>query len=359
MKKKSVYHVIGLMSGTSLDGLDLAFCEFKKDGESWSFELLDAKTISYPSETLDLLSKSTVLSGLDLTKLDILLGEWYGKQVNVFKGKRDVDFIASHGHTVFHQPEKALTLQIGNGHQIYAVTGIPVICDFRRMDVVLGGQGAPLVPVGDKYLFSRMDFCLNLGGIANVSFDDNSGVRRAFDIVPCNMLLNYLANKKGQLYDTDGELAASGKLIPSLFNNWNNLEYYQQGYPKSLGYEWVNKYYLADLNENNYKLEDLIHTSVRHIVQQITTSITQNRSGSNCSLLITGGGAKNSYLINCLKSSLDGKVDIIIPEEDIIDYKEAIVFAFLGVLKINNLTNCLSSVTGAKQNSSSGIQIGF
>ncbi|HNP17939.1 MAG TPA: anhydro-N-acetylmuramic acid kinase [Fulvivirga sp.] len=359
MKKKSVYHVIGLMSGTSLDGLDLAYCKFKKGGESWTFELLDAKTISYPSETIDLLSRSTVLSGLDLSNLDVLLGKWYSKQVNAFKGERVVDFIASHGHTVFHQPENGLTLQIGNGHQIYAETGIPIICDFRSMDVALGGQGAPLVPVGDKYLFSNMDFCLNLGGIANVSFDDTLGVRRAFDIAPCNMLLNYLANKNGQLYDTDGKLAASGQPIPSLLDKWNSLGYYQLGYPKSLGYEWVHKHYFDGLNVSNYKLEDLIHTSVRHIAQQIAASIIQNKLDSNTSLLVTGGGAKNSYLMSCLKTSLNGEVGIIIPEDDIIDYKEAIVFAFLGVLKINNLPNCLASVTGAKQNSSSGVQIGF
>jgi anhydro-N-acetylmuramic acid kinase len=359
MKNKFVFRVIGLMSGTSLDGLDLVLCQFTQKNEQWVFDLIDSTTKEYSSEMLDILSKSTTLSGLELFDLDVKLGKWYGEQIAAFADARQVDFVASHGHTVFHQPEKQLTLQVGNGHQIYAVTDIPVIYDFRSLDVALGGQGAPLVPVGDKYLFGDMDFCLNLGGIANISFDDKMGIRRAFDIAPCNMILNHLANKNGHAFDKNGELASLGQNIDSLLNKWNDLEYYKQTYPKSLGYEWVEKNFYSDLNNSDYSLNDLAHSAADHIVQQIADIIIKNTNTSNSRLLVTGGGTKNTYLVDCLRSRLNGIVDLTIPDEKIIDFKEAIVFAFLGVLKVNKLPNCLSSVTGASRDSSSGLMIGF
>ncbi|MEQ8575485.1 MAG: anhydro-N-acetylmuramic acid kinase [Fulvivirga sp.] len=357
MKKNDRYSVIGLMSGTSLDGLDIAYCHFWKETDSWWFEIERAITVPYTEQLQGLLKESTLLSGEKLAKLDIEIGQWYGKVVNDFKGNASVDFIASHGHTIFHQPEHKLTLQIGNGHILSAESGLPVIYDFRSMDVVLGGQGAPLVPIGDKLLFQHYDACLNLGGIANISFDVNNK-RIAFDISPCNMPLNYLMNTVGKSFDDKGELAKSGNVIDDLLLEWNSLPYYHATYPKSLGYEWVDHNILKKLNADNYPPQDLLCTSVEHISIQIA-NVINSIPGQAVQILVTGGGAKNSYLIERINGHLDSGKILNVPDDKILDYKKALIFAFLGVLKVRNEVNCLSSVTGAARDSSAGTMVGF
>ena len=339
---KQIYRVLGIMSGTSLDGVDLAFCEFTFD-DKWSFSLLGGETIPYPREWYDSLAGAHRLSGEELIQLHTSYGSYLGKLSAEFCGRNKFspEFISSHGHTVFHQPHRGFTLQIGEGNSLAAASGANVVSNFRMMDVALGGQGAPLVPIGDKLLFAEADYCLNLGGIANISFDRN-GKRIAFDICPANMVLNFLAAKAGKKYDEGGQMAASGKLIPEILSALNSLPYYTKAYPKSLGREDVERDILPLVNLESFKLHDLLHTFCFHIAQQVSHVLSNKSKGT---LLVSGGGALNKFLIDCLQKEC--QANIIVPSKSIINFKEAIIFGFLGVLRMRNEVNCLSSVTGA------------
>lgn len=354
MKK---YDVVGLMSGTSLDGLDIAFVRFFYD-ETWSFEVIECQSIDYEKELFNRLRQANELSALDLKKLDIHYGKWIGRQVKYFIDSKQFvpELIVSHGHTVFHQPEISLTHQIGDGYQIMFTSGIKTICDLRSLDVVLGGQGAPLVPIGDKLLFGEYDFCLNLGGFSNISFDQ-AGKRIAYDICPVNTVLNKLAATFNLEYDHGGEIAKSGNTNFDLLEKLNSLDYYFQKSPKSLGIEWVHKHIFPILDVDS--TENQLNTFNHHIAQQISLAIENSNIDSSKSpipkMLITGGGTKNKFLINLIKAQTKGKTEIIIPDNQIIDFKEAIIFAFLGLLRSLGQTNSLKSVSGAKANSSGGL----
>lgn len=336
------------MSGTSLDGLDIAFCTFRYD-QKWNFQIEKAETIPYTSNWKQRLQNAPDLSGLQLQVLHNEYGQYIGKQVHNFVKKHNIkaDLIASHGHTVFHQPENKLTLQIGNGAEIASETGITTISNFRSMDVALGGQGAPLVPIGDELLFSDYDACINIGGFANISFKENNK-RVAYDISPANIILNHLSNKLGSDYDQNGELGKQGNLNETLLKQFNNLNYYTLPYPKSLGKEWLDHTFLPVLEKSNISIHDQLTTAYYHIATQIANSLKKEHS----KILITGGGAYNQYLIELIRKQT--KSDIILPASIIIDFKEALLFAFLGLLRFENKVNCLSSVTGAKQNCSGG-----
>ena len=265
-----------------------------------------------------------------------------------------MDFVSSHGHTVFHQPEKRLTYQIGSGQELANLCGFRVVADFRSLDVSLGGQGAPLVPIGDQLLFPQYDFCLNLGGIANASFQVD-GQRVAYDISPANMLLNHLSVQIGQAYDKAGEVAKSGKLNKRLLEQLNALAYYQQPYPKSLGYEWFIQKVVPLVEASAISKPDKLCTSVHHIAAQISRDLIRQSPDSKSKLLATGGGAKNTFLIETLQNYLGEAIKVVVPEASIVDFKEAMVFAFMGVRKMRNEINCLKSVTGASRDSSSGV----
>ncbi|MEX2336071.1 MAG: anhydro-N-acetylmuramic acid kinase, partial [Fulvivirga sp.] len=302
--------------------------------------------------------QSTEFTGLALTALDIDLGRWIGEKVNEFiqDNSLNIDIIASHGHTVFHQTEKGITRQIGDGNVIAAVTGKTTIYDFRSFDVALGGQGAPLVPIGDRLLFHEFDYCLNLGGIANISFESD-GQRFAFDICPCNMTLNHLAKRIHQDFDKDGEIAQKGITITSLLKKLDDLDFYTHSYPKSLGYEWVRDNIFPLIEEGVDSTENLMRTLADHTVNQITKAIIP-LNGTGKKLLVTGGGAFNLYIIEQVRNKLSPEVEVYIPEKDLINYKEAIVFGFLGVLRARSEINCLSSVTGAQYDNSGGVIAG-
>ena len=354
MKK---YHVIGLMSGTSLDGLDIAYVEFHFE-KRWHFKTKKSASIVYVAELKEKLKKSTKLNSRDLKLLDLEYGKWIGNAVHDFTVKHSIspDLIVSHGHTVFHQPEKALTLQIGDGYQIMKTTGIITICDLRSLDVSLGGQGAPLVPIGDKLLFGEYELCLNLGGFSNISFD-RSGQRIAYDICPVNTVLNAISSKIDMEFDKDGMIASSGKLNKDILATLNSLDFYRQKPPKSLGIEWVREHLFPKLKSD--KVENLLNTYCHHISQQIFASIMQNfiinESEIKPKLLITGGGAKNKFLIELLEQRLENKIELVMPDLQLIDFKEAIIFAFLGLLRYLGKINTLCSVTGASCDSSGGI----
>lgn len=348
-----IYNVIGLMSGTSLDGLDLCYVQF--EFPSLDFEIIYAETITYPENWIERLKNSIHLNGNDLTKLDIDYGSYLGNAVNEFIRKNqieNIDLIASHGHTVFHNPNENYTLQIGNGAAIFAKTNLKTICDFRMQDVALGGQGAPLVPIGDELLFSEYDACLNLGGFSNISFKKENQ-RIAFDISPLNIVLNYLAEKLGKKFDKNGETAKNGNIIPELLEKLNSLEFYKKSPPKSLGIEFCIETIFPLIDNSNLKIDDLLATFTEHFAQQIAWELNKNQIKN---VLITGGGAKNKFFIERLKSM--SNTEIIIPEDKIIDFKEALVFTLMGILKSQNEINVLSSVTGAKKNHSSGVVYG-
>ncbi len=352
--KKVTYKVIGLMSGTSLDGLDMAYCHFRHHFDSWSFELVQSKSVTYSAKWEEKLKTAIDLSAEQILELNLEYGKYLGDQVKEFVNTYDleVDFIASHGHTVFHQPEKGLTYQIGSGQEMSIESNLKVICDFRRKDVAFGGQGAPLVPIGDYYLFGQYVACLNLGGIANVSFQaKNKSV--AFDIGMANMLLNYLANKKGKAYDDSGSIARSGQINHPLLDTLNALKYFNLGYPKSLGYEWFLSEVLPIINSSDITIEDKMCTAVEHEAVQIG-NVFRKEFDKIGEVLITGGGAFNSFLIERIKEHTPSQFKIIVPDAKTIDYKEAIIFAFMGVLRDREEINCLSSVTGALQDSCGG-----
>ncbi len=351
------YRVLGLMSGTSLDGLDMAYVQLWKEGHDWQFELGPAVSLDYTEEWRTRLKESVNLSGLELSLLDREYGRWLGEQSRIFveEEKLEMDFLACHGHTVFHQVDKKLTLQIGHGQELACSSRQKVICDFRSKDVVLGGQGAPLVPIGDELLFGAYDYCLNLGGISNVSFR-HKGKRMAYDIGLVNMLLNYLTHQIGLAFDEGGKIAASGNLNQALFQELNGLPYFKEDYPKSTGYEWFVDEVVPIVDRySGLSMEDRLCTGVHHITYQIAASIKSHETGKGARLWATGGGAKNTFLIKTLRHYLGDQVEVVIPDVSLIDFKEAIVFALMGVLRERGETNCLSSVTGASSDNSGGV----
>ncbi len=343
------FFTIGLMSGTSLDGIDLVYVKFDKN-EYKRFTILSAETIGYSEDWKNKLKTAIHFSKDYLTKLDIEYGVLLGNEINLFIEKHTIkyiDFIASHGHTVLHQPEKGITLQIGNGQVISEITNQKVICDFRTQDVILGGQGAPLVPIGDKLLFSNYEYCVNLGGFANVSFKRNNE-RIAFDICPANIVLNYYTSKLGFDYDDKGRIAAAGNLNFILLGKLNSLEFYKKTPPKSLGLEWVQKNIFPLIDNSETDIPTILRTFVEHVAMQVGSVLYLNES-----ILVTGGGVFNSFLIERIECYAGVKINI--PSKKLINYKEALIFAFLGVLKNNNEINCLQTVTGASKDHSSGV----
>ena len=344
-----ISHGIGVMSGTSLDGVDICYIRFDHSN-TYRFKILDAETIPYTDNWKNKLKNAYHSDKDSLSKLDVEYGGFLGDLIQKFISDhaiRTLDFVASHGHTIFHKPEEGYTLQIGNGQAIADIVNHIVVNDFRTQDVKLGGQGAPLVPIGDELLFSEYDYCLNLGGFANISFKEKNA-RKAFDICPVNIVLNHYINRLDLPYDDKGILASEGKIHKKLLNKLNELDFYQLGYPKSLGLEWVIKFIFPLIDSYNLEVKDILRTFIEHVSLQISKVMKDNTT-----VLATGGGVFNSFLIKCIEEHLDHK--LIIPESDLIDYKEALIFALLGLLKLEGKVNVLSSVTGAKHDHSSGV----
>lgn len=349
---KQNYNVVGVMSGTSLDGVDLAHIQFTIEKQKWSFSLLECETVSYTDELVNRLKNA-----VDFTEADLkILNEDYtvilGGIINDFIARhnlKNLDAVCSHGHTILHQPQNGFTLQIGNLRQIANLVNETVICDFRVQDVQLGGQGAPLVPIGDRILFSDYDYCLNLGGFSNVSFE-SEGKRIAFDISAVNTVLNYYAEKLGMKYDDKGKISKSGVVSVKLLSELNDLEFYKLKYPKSLGFEFVKNILFPIIDKYSLSTEDKMATFTEHIALQINLALDKK----NGKLLITGGGAYNDFLIERLQFHLP-QMDIVIPDVKIIEFKEALIFALLGVLRLRNEVNVLSSVTGSKYDHCSGM----
>jgi len=343
MRNNLSYNIICLMSGTSLDGLDLVKCNFKKN-KNWSFSISKAKTIKY-SEFWEKKLNELHLSNTDeIQKINRDYGCFLAKKIKEFSDLKNIDLIASHGHTIFHQPKNKITLQIGCGQKIANLTNVKTVANFRIRDILLGGQGAPLVPMGDLKLFKEYKYCLNLGGFANISIKKNNEIF-AFDICPVNIVLNYLSKRKNKKFDKNGHMGMSGQIIPEILNKLNKINFYKLSSPKSLSREWL-EINILPLLKSKFNTEDLLHTFYEHVAKMISKELTE----SNC--LITGGGAHNKYLIKKIKEYSKSK--IIIPNKNIVDFKEAIIFGFLALLRVENQINCLKTVTGASIDSCCG-----
>ena len=349
-KNKNVYSILGLMSGTSLDGLDLAYCVFTRSNNSseWTFKIEHAKTISHSKELKKKLREAINYSGENLTLFDVELGIYFGNVAKKFilKNKLKVDFIASHGHTIFHQPQKNMTLQIGHGAYIAKNSGVDTICDFRTSDVALNGQGAPLVPIGDSILFKKYKYCLNLGGIANISVKEKKSIK-AFDVFPCNIVLNELANQKGLEYDKDGHIARAGSINHGLLAKLLKVKR-KVNYPLSLGREWIEKNELKIINSDSSSIEVKMNTYVEALAIVLSENIN-----SKDALFVTGGGAHNKYLIERITHYCK-KTKVIVPEKQIVDFKEALIFAFLGLKRVLHQANSLKSVTKSSRDNCGG-----
>ena len=344
------HKIIGMMSGTSLDGIDLAHCTFQETNDGYTFILGMCETIHYTCSWLNRLKTLPQASALEYAETHVAYGRYIGKLIKDFinTNQLSADFVASHGHTIFHNPDNGYTAQIGDGAAMAMECGLTVVCDFRGSDVAAGGQGAPLVPIGDELLFPEYDYCLNLGGFANIS-TQKGGKRIAFDISPANIILNFIANKAGESFDKGGKLAATGKIDAELLDKLNSLDYYKKLPPKSLGREWVEKQIHPLLNNCTISLQDLSHTFCQHIAIQIASCVDNIPTKK---MLVTGGGAFNTFLVE--KIAKNTAVKLIIPDAKTINYKEALVFAFLGLLRMKELPNCLASVTGATHDVAGG-----
>ncbi|MCK9481537.1 MAG: anhydro-N-acetylmuramic acid kinase [Bacteroidia bacterium] len=353
-----IFKIIGLMSGSSMDGTDIAYCEFSNNNNKWHFEIKHAETIPYEEKWRIRLSQLRRQNALTYVKTDVFYGHYLGELVKQFihnYSLSDVDFVASHGHTAFHLPEIKITAQIGDGASLSAICGLPVVNDFRRADLAKGGEGAPLVTIGDQLLFGEYDFCLNLGGFANISGNDTTGNRASFDICPCNIPLNRIARDKGKSFDEDGAIAEKGNINYELLGSLNAIEYYKQHYPKSLNRDWINQEFWGIIRDfADLSSESKMKTMVDHIAVQIASAINllANNNGNGKRVLITGGGALNKVLVEHIRTHTEA--EIILPDANLIHYKEALVFAFLGLLRVQNQVNILKSGTGATADSIGG-----
>lgn len=346
------YKVLGLMSGTSLDGLDMAYCEFDIVKNNINYSIKKATTIPYDNQLRDKIKYAPTYSAEQIFEFSSLLGHYWGKLANRFivDNDLDIDFISCSGQTIFHQPDKGFTTQIGDLNALASQTNCMVIGDFRSLDVAFSGQGAPLVPIGDQLLFGLYDSCVNIGGFSNISFD-KQGKRLAFDICPCNIVLNRLAQTIGLPYDKDGLIAQNSKVDNILLDQLNNIHYYNSQDKYSLSEEWLNDNVIPILNQTKSHTETIIATYTKHIAIQIAKQLKGKT-------LLTGGGAENKFLVSLIRQLTSNQ--IIVPDTQTIRYKEALIFAFLGIRRLEHKVNCLSAVTKAKQNCCSGtIVLGY
>ncbi len=345
------YLVVGMMSGTSLDGLDLVLSDFRKGTRQWHYNMIKATTIEYNQHWIHRLEQAVRLDAERFIMLHRDYGQYIGECIEAFLGGAGLtaDLVASHGHTVFHQPGRGMTFQIGSGASIASACNLTTISDFRTLDVSLGGQGAPLVPAGDELLFPEYRYCLNLGGIANISCNRNR-TRIAWDICPVNVVLNALSQRTGHDYDKDGGIGRKGIANTALASELNDLPYYQMTGPKSLGREWVESCYMPVLAKYDLPPEDLLRSVYEHTAVQIGKYLEGAKKDE---ALVTGGGAFNSFLMERISECTS--VSLVVPDDRLVKFKEALIFAFLGLLRFRHEINCLASVTGARRDSSTGI----
>lgn len=341
------YRALGVMSGSSLDGLDLALCALTERRGRWSHAIIKARTVHYPQALRDRLLHAMHGSALELARLDADLGGFIGQACKRFLRGERAELIASHGHTIFHRPELGFSTQIGSGARIAAITGITTVCDFRSADIALGGQGAPLVPLGERLLFPEFKAFINLGGICNISLHGPDRIV-GYDVCIGNQALNHLANEAGVPFDRDGELARKGSLDAALLKRLNDLPFHRQRPPKSLGRERFEESVLPLVDDRSEALEKRLRTMVEHIAGQLAKAL-KHAEGP---VLLTGGGAHNRFLVERIAAC--GRAVLVLPPKTTIDFKEALIFALLGALRMRGGPTALATVTGARRDTVGG-----
>lgn len=358
-----VYKAIGLMSGSSLDGLDIAYVHLHETAGKWTYEIVHSQCQPYPEAWTVKLGNAVSLSAIDYQLLHTAYGHFTGQAVNQFIEENQlhhqVHLVASHGHTTFHLPQQKMTGQLGDGAAIAAVTGLPVVSDLRAMDIAFGGQGAPIVPIGEKLLLADYSLFLNLGGIANLSFNLPDKYI-AFDVCPANRVLNLLVAPTGKAYDEGGQMADGGSLNKDLLQELNLLAYYGQAYPKSLANDFGTATVYPLVQQFALSAPDALHTYVQHVAAQIknavqTVAAETGFTSQGAKMLVTGGGAFNTFMVESIQQQLATTgIEVVVPDQQLVNYKEALVMALIGVLRWREEYNVLASVTGAARSSING-----
>ena len=365
------YYVLGLMSGSSLDGLVIAYCNITWDGDRVThWKLLESETLPFSDKWKNRLRELPNQNGLIFAKTNTYFGHYMGGLVNEFIENyriKELDFIASHGHTIFHDPEHRISIQIGDGAALASQTGYTTICDFRTQDVAMDGEGAPLSPLADRYMFHNYDFYLNIGGIANVSANTGNDNWVAMDCCAANQVLNLLAEELGSEFDNNGSFASRGSVNEKLLGQVSDFSYYSNPYPKSMSNGWIREKIIPLYREAECSSEDKLATACEHIAIEISNSIQDiiNKEGfirTSYKMLLTGGGVFNNYLVQTIHAycnrSLD--IDLLMPDASIINFKEAMLMALLGVLRVEKVPNSMKAITGAKMDTINGaIHVGY
>lgn len=349
-------HVIGIMSGSSLDGLDIALCQFEDDGNNLTWEIMDSITIPYNDQWYDLLKYASIRSGKDLMHLDSLYGDFIGEQIKGLMNMRGwkADYVACHGHTVFHEPALGFTTQIGSGAHISVKTGLDTITSFRDADVAAGGQGAPFSPVADRNLFAGYEGYLNLGGIANVTLVDEKNIWYAWDICPCNQALNFLSQRANHMFDKGGQMASQGAMLDEIRQNLIAMFPFDAGLPRGLSNDEVASTWIRYLESRKENTQDLLGTTTQSVADVIGIHIS-SLIKRPAKILVTGGGVYNDHLIKLLRrEGQDFGITYELPSPEIIDFKESLLIAYLGYLTMNGKPYNIHTLTGATQNMGGG-----
>lgn len=351
----TTYKIIGSMSGTSIDGIDLALIEFSVANDI-NYKFLASKTYKYSEDWVQKLRYNPTISAADLFKLDHEYAIYSAEVINKFiqefdLNREEINCVAHHGHTYLHRPDLGYTFQLGCSPILSDLVQLDFITDFRKEDVALGGQGAPLVPIGDLYLFKEYDACINLGGFMNISFQEGNS-RTAYDLGSFNYILNHLANKLGLEYDKEGSIARSSKADSSLLEKLTKLDYYQRELPKSIGAEYAEAYIIPLVDQ--FETTVAISTYTKHAALIVAKEVDNH---SFKKILLSGGGAHNLYFIDLLQELTTA--EIVVSNQELTDFKEALIFALLALLKREEKINVLSSVTGSNTDHSAGILYEF
>lgn len=349
--------IIGLMSGTSMDGLDVALCKISGKGIHTRFRIMEFQTVSYSKQTKDKIFEVFAKKQIEFEKLCMLhpwIGELHGKMVLQCLKKwkyapGEIDLIASHGQTVLHlpaslQPDADInsTLQVGDGDHIAVVTGITTMSDFRQKHIAKGGEGAPLAVYGDYLLLSHKTenrILLNIGGIANFTYlPAGRDGKKVFvtDTGPGNTLMDQVVrlNFPGKYFDKDSELALKGTVHGALLTELKSHTFFNMAFPKTTGPELFNLDYIRSAREragaNDISLEDLLATLTRFSSETIAESIRKTLKKHSFQIYLSGGGAHNPLLTRWIREILDVEKLLTTAALGVpVDAKEALLFAVL------------------------------
>jgi len=353
-----VYNVIGITSGTSLAGLDLVFAALTEVRGKWTYEVKASERVEYTAEWEEKLGKAADLPARDYLLLHSEYGHFIGHAVNQFIADHQLDhqvhFIAAHGDTVFHIPAQKMTAQLGDGAAISAVTGLSVISDLRAMDIAFGGKGAPLLPIAEQLLFPDYQYRVNLGENATLAAQID-GQLIASDICACNYVLDTLAETLNFPFDKDGQLAAGGVTDQSLLNALNGLAFYNEASPRHMSSKFGTGTVLPMIQQHQLSTQGKLNTYTHHIaaqIEKIVKDLLPQEENVPRSLLLTGGGAANTYLVKTIEAALQPHNVTVTVQHD--PFRNALMIALLGALRWRQEPNGLASVTGAEKDSVGG-----